>query len=137
MADARQPRALAAQPAGAVGRLDSWKEIASHLRCDVRTAQRWEKGDGLPALFGRTVCVTIGNSTNAELAVRGGRLMLFASARQLVEQVRNGACALAAHDDSLLLPLLPAGHEVKASFAPLPWGVVVPLDGASMARVFS
>ncbi|WP_158218966.1 transporter substrate-binding domain-containing protein [Roseateles aquatilis] len=98
---------------------------------------RLEKGDGLPALFGRTVCVTIGNSTNAELAVRGGRLMLFASARQLVEQVRNGACALAAHDDSLLLPLLPAGHEVKASFAPLPWGVVVPLDGASMARVFS
>ncbi len=29
-------------------RLDSWKEIASHLDRDVRTAQRWEKTEGLP-----------------------------------------------------------------------------------------
>lgn len=27
--------------------LTSWKEIASHLSCTVRTAQRWEQG-GLP-----------------------------------------------------------------------------------------
>jgi dipeptidyl aminopeptidase/acylaminoacyl peptidase len=30
------------------GRLDSWKEIAAHLRRDVRTVQRWEKREGLP-----------------------------------------------------------------------------------------
>jgi Tol biopolymer transport system component len=30
------------------GRLDSWKEIASYLRRDVRTVQRWEKTEGLP-----------------------------------------------------------------------------------------
>lgn len=30
------------------GRLDSWKEIAAHLRRDVRTVQRWEKFEGLP-----------------------------------------------------------------------------------------
>jgi Tol biopolymer transport system component len=30
------------------GRLDSWKEIAAHLRRDVRTVQRWEKSEGLP-----------------------------------------------------------------------------------------
>ena len=29
-------------------RLDSWKQIASHLRREVRTAQRWEKSEGLP-----------------------------------------------------------------------------------------
>ena len=30
------------------GHLDSWKEIAAHLGRDVRTAQRWERGEGLP-----------------------------------------------------------------------------------------
>jgi TolB-like protein/Flp pilus assembly protein TadD len=29
-------------------RLDSWKEIATYLRKDVRTVQRWEKNEGLP-----------------------------------------------------------------------------------------
>ena len=29
-------------------RLDSWKEIAAHLKRDVRTVQRWEKTAGLP-----------------------------------------------------------------------------------------
>lgn len=29
-------------------RLDSWKEIAGHLRRGVTTAQRWEKDEGLP-----------------------------------------------------------------------------------------
>jgi TolB-like protein len=31
-----------------IGRRDSWKEIASYLRRDVRTVQRWEKKEGLP-----------------------------------------------------------------------------------------
>lgn len=35
-----------AQPAKE--RLDSWKEIAAHLQKDERTAQRWEKENGLP-----------------------------------------------------------------------------------------
>ena len=30
------------------GQLNSWKEIASHFRRDVRTVQRWEKEEGLP-----------------------------------------------------------------------------------------
>jgi hypothetical protein len=30
------------------GRLDSWKEIAVYLQREVRTAQRWEKCEGLP-----------------------------------------------------------------------------------------
>jgi eukaryotic-like serine/threonine-protein kinase len=35
------------EPAAA-DRLDSWKEIASYLRRDVRTVQRWERREGLP-----------------------------------------------------------------------------------------
>lgn len=88
----------------------------------------------LDALAGRTVCVTIGNSTNAELAVHGARLMLFGSAGRLVEKIRNGTCPLAAHDDSLLLPVLPPSHEVKLSFAPLPWGIVVNRRSGTLAR---
>ena len=29
-------------------RLDSWKEIAAYLNCDVTTVQRWEKREGMP-----------------------------------------------------------------------------------------
>ena len=35
-------------PSDPAERLDSWKEIASYLRRDVRTVQRWEKKEGLP-----------------------------------------------------------------------------------------
>ncbi|MEW5981862.1 MAG: VCBS repeat-containing protein [Acidobacteriota bacterium] len=31
-----------------IDRLDGWKEISHHLRCDVRTCLRWEKEAGLP-----------------------------------------------------------------------------------------
>lgn len=34
--------------ANAKDRLDSWKEIATHLKRTVRTVQRWERHEGLP-----------------------------------------------------------------------------------------
>ena len=37
-----------AAPRPSAERLDSWKEIAAYLKRDVRTVQRWEKGEGLP-----------------------------------------------------------------------------------------
>src|ERR1044071_7351839 len=42
--------AQADQPSDAsnVGRLDSWKEIASYLSRGIRTVQRWEREEGLP-----------------------------------------------------------------------------------------
>ena len=40
-----QPPPASAQPPD---RLDSWKEIAAHLKRDIRTAQRWEACEGLP-----------------------------------------------------------------------------------------
>jgi hypothetical protein len=39
---------LVARTATAAERLDSWKEIATHLRRTVRTVQRWERLYGLP-----------------------------------------------------------------------------------------
>lgn len=90
--------------------------------------------DSLPALAGHTICVTVGNATNAELALHGAHLMLYASARQLVEQVQAGTCALAAQDDSLLLPVLPmlsVPYDLKLGFAALPWGAAVSRDGGA------
>jgi tetratricopeptide (TPR) repeat protein len=44
LAEGRYPVRLGAGP----DRLDSWKEIASYLRREVRTVQLWEKKEGLP-----------------------------------------------------------------------------------------
>lgn len=90
--------------------------------------------DSPAALAGRTVCVTVGNATNAELSTRGARLMLFADARQLVEQLETGGCALAAQDDSLFAhhfqqPGFAARFEARLGFSPLPWGAVVARPG--------
>jgi Tol biopolymer transport system component len=40
------PAATVDPPSG--DRLDSWKEIATYLRRDVKTVQRWEKREGMP-----------------------------------------------------------------------------------------
>ena len=44
------PASTASGPSApsAADRLDSWKEIAAHLKRDVRTVQRWEKEHALP-----------------------------------------------------------------------------------------
>ncbi len=44
---AQRPSSSAVVPAIRT-RLHSWKEIAAYLKCEVRTAQRWEKREGLP-----------------------------------------------------------------------------------------
>ena len=43
----RRPIPIDQEGAGRV-RLNSWKEIATHLGREVRTVQRWEKAEGLP-----------------------------------------------------------------------------------------
>lgn len=46
---ARSNAHAAPTPSSSAGsRLDSWKEIAAHLKRDVRTVQRWERNEGLP-----------------------------------------------------------------------------------------
>jgi polar amino acid transport system substrate-binding protein len=85
-------------------------------------------------LRGNTVCVTVGNSTNAELSVNGARLKLFDKASSLVDELRLGGCSLVAQDDSffasyLQQPAFAAAYDTKFGFAPLPWGVAVSRDG--------
>jgi hypothetical protein len=52
MASSEQPRSNS-PPASSpderfVQRLDSWKEIASHLNRSEKTVRRWEQSEGLP-----------------------------------------------------------------------------------------
>ncbi|MCJ0764141.1 transporter substrate-binding domain-containing protein [Variovorax terrae] len=90
--------------------------------------------DGLAKLRGNTVCVTVGNSTNAELSVNGARLKLFDKASSLVDELRLGGCSLVAQDDSffasyLQQPAFAAAYDTKFGFAPLPWGAAVAREG--------
>jgi polar amino acid transport system substrate-binding protein len=98
---------------------------------------------GMVKLRGNTVCVTVGNSTNAELSVNGARLKLFDKASSLVDELRLGGCSLVAQDDSffasyLQQPAFAAAYETKFGFAPLPWGVAVAReDGQRLADVLA
>lgn len=88
----------------------------------------------LAEVRGKTICVTVGNSTNAELSANGARLMLFDSAPRLVDELRLGGCSLAAQDDSFFAayfqqPDFAAANSVKFGFAPLPWGAAVAREG--------
>lgn len=91
--------------------------------------------DGLDKLRGKTVCVTLGNSTNAELAAAGARIMIFDNAPRLVDALITGSCSLVAQDDSFLARYLQQAHfaaayDVKFGFAPLSWGVAVRRGGS-------
>lgn len=81
----------------------------------------------------RLVCTTVGNYSNVILAPAVGRLMLFPRPQQLIDAMENEICPLIAQDDTLLLPLIDpedgiARFERKLGFAPVPWGMAMPLD---------
>ncbi|MGB4117232.1 MAG: transporter substrate-binding domain-containing protein [Polaromonas sp.] len=96
---------------------------------------------GLVKLRGNTVCVTIGNSTNAELSINGARLKLFDRASQLVDELKLGGCSLVAQDNSffatyLAQPDFALLYDTKFGFAPLPWGIATArADGGRLADV--
>jgi Tol biopolymer transport system component len=48
MTDSASPESPSADERPPDDRLDSWKEIAAHMRRDVTTVQRWEKREGMP-----------------------------------------------------------------------------------------
>lgn len=89
---------------------------------------------------GRTVCVTVGNGSNAELVARDARLMLFDEAGVLPERLKDGTCTLAAQDDSFFAesftdPAFAERYAQKFGFAQVPWGMAVARDGsAQLAR---
>lgn len=95
---------------------------------------------GLQDLAGRTVCVTIGNGSNAQIVSLGARLMLFDEPDDLIDNLRRDSCALAAQDDSFFAwhftdPDFAAANERKLGFARVPWGMAVaPSGAAGLAR---
>lgn len=85
-------------------------------------------------LPGRTICVTIGNLSNAELVSQGARLMLFDEAGVLPERLKDATCTLAAQDDSFFANYFTAADFAgafvqKFGFAQVPWGMAVARQG--------
>lgn len=88
--------------------------------------------DDLP---GRSVCVTIGNYSNAYIVSQGARLMLFDDASRLPMGLRDESCLLAAQDDSFFAfyladPDFAARFEAKFGFDAVPWGMAVAKTGS-------
>jgi polar amino acid transport system substrate-binding protein len=88
----------------------------------------------LANLRGNTICVTVGNNTNAELVASGARLMLFDTAPRLIDELRLGGCSLVAQDDSFFAPHFKRPefsslYDMKFGFARLPWGAAVSKEG--------
>jgi ABC-type amino acid transport system permease subunit len=86
-------------------------------------------------LPGRTICVTVGNGSNAELVSQGARLMLFDEAGVLPDRLKDRTCALAAQDDSFFAkyftdPEFRAAYAPKFGFAQVPWGMAVARQGS-------
>jgi len=86
-------------------------------------------------LLGRTVCVTVGNLSNAELVSRDARLMLFDEAGVLPERLKDQTCSLAAQDDSFFAyyftdPDFAAAYGPKFGFSQVPWGMAVARHGS-------
>ena len=77
---------------------------------------------------GRTICVTVGNGSNAELVSHNARLMLFDEAGVLPDRLKDETCTLAAQDDSFFAyyftdPAFADRFEQKFGFAQVPWGM--------------
>jgi ABC-type amino acid transport substrate-binding protein/ABC-type amino acid transport system permease subunit len=87
-------------------------------------------------LPGRTVCVTVGNGSNAELVSQGARLMLFDEAGVLPDRLKDQTCTLAAQDDSFFAKYFTdedfnARYFQKFGFAQVPWGMAVAREGSA------
>jgi ABC-type amino acid transport substrate-binding protein/ABC-type amino acid transport system permease subunit len=83
----------------------------------------------------RTICVAVGNVSNAEMVKHNARLMLFDEAGVLPERLKDETCTLAAQDDSFFASYFTnaafADHfEQKFGFAQVPWGMGVARSGS-------
>jgi polar amino acid transport system substrate-binding protein len=83
----------------------------------------------------RTICVTVGNGSNAELVSHNARLMLFDEAGALPGRLKDETCTLAAQDDSFFAfyftdDSFAAAFEPKFGFAQVPWGMAVAKTGS-------
>lgn len=86
-------------------------------------------------IAGRTICVTIGNGSNAQIVSHGARLMLFDDSGALPERLRDETCTLAAQDDSFFAfhftdPAFALRQSEKFGFSQVPWGMAVARSGS-------
>ncbi|MEX2643912.1 MAG: transporter substrate-binding domain-containing protein [Acetobacterales bacterium] len=91
--------------------------------------------EGWGDIVGRSICVTIGNGSNAQIISHGARLMLFDEAGVLPERLGDRTCTLAAQDDSFFAyyladPDFAGRYEPKFGFAQVPWGMAVARSGS-------
>jgi TolB-like protein/Flp pilus assembly protein TadD len=86
-------------------RLDSWKEIASYLRRDVRTVQRWEKKEGLPVRRHQ-------HDKLGSVYAYPVELTQWFATRQ---QTSPAGAAAQKHEDKIKLAVLPFGNLSEAS----------------------
>jgi ABC-type amino acid transport substrate-binding protein/ABC-type amino acid transport system permease subunit len=83
----------------------------------------------------RTICVAVGNVSNAEMVKHNARLMLFDEAGVLPDRLKDETCTLAAQDDSFFAfyftdPAFADRFEQKFGFAQVPWGMGVARTGS-------
>jgi polar amino acid transport system substrate-binding protein len=83
----------------------------------------------------RTICVTVGNGSNAEIVSHNARLMLFDEAGVLPHRLKDETCIMAAQDDSFfafyfLDSAFADRFERKFGFAQVPWGMAVARTGS-------
>jgi polar amino acid transport system substrate-binding protein len=83
----------------------------------------------------RTICVTVGNVSNAQMVSHNTRLMLFDEAGVLPDRLKDETCTLAAQDDSFFAyyftdPAFANRFEPKFGFAQVPWGMGVAKTGS-------
>jgi ABC-type amino acid transport substrate-binding protein/ABC-type amino acid transport system permease subunit len=88
-----------------------------------------------PNIAGSTICVTIGNGSNAQIVSHNARLMLFDEAGVLPGLLKDETCTLAAQDDTFfdfyfLDPAFAATFDKKFGFAQVPWGMAVARTGS-------
>jgi polar amino acid transport system substrate-binding protein len=101
----------------------------------------------LKDLAAKPICVPLGSYANMLIAEAQARLLIFDRPARMVNALGYGACALIAHDESLLHasvtgPNAPQAlrekFEQKFSFAEVPWGVAVRFEDApSLGQVLA
>ncbi len=96
---------------------------------------------GWKDIAGRSICVTIGNGSNAQMISHQARLMLFEEATVLPVRLGDETCMLAAQDNSFFASYFTDDEfarrfEPKFGFAQVPWGMGVARTGSDrLAKV--
>tara|TARA_R110001599_G_scaffold106921_22_gene268996 strand:- start:2266 stop:3927 length:1662 start_codon:yes stop_codon:yes gene_type:complete len=90
---------------------------------------------GWKDIAGHSICVTIGNGSNAQMISHQARLMLFEEATVLPVRLADETCMLAAQDKSFFASYFTdedfaRRFEPKFGFAQVPWGMAVARTGS-------